>query len=216
MSASDLPEYGTDIFMETPRAYAEKLAGYISSPTKIESLTRLEFGRAPPLHVIAKMRFRIEQSRKPMRLHVPEAANDGEDWRPASLVKPSRLRTLRVAETVKRPTEEAEPLSLIDNPLAFLGKRIVHATAAAFEMTVAEMTGRSRCRRYVLARAVAVRLLRDQLRENGEHRFSFPQIARLIGRDDHSTAYHAWNEFDVYCRINPEIREVYDTLREAL
>jgi len=116
----------------------------------------------------------------------------------------------------KRP--HAPPvLKIHPAPCEAVGQRIVRLTASAFGYTVDEMLARKRSRRLVLARIVAARLLRNERwKHNGEHKFSLPQIARILRRTDHSTICYSLEMFGPYRRQYPEMKALYNLLRRRL
>lgn len=69
----------------------------------------------------------------------------------------------------------------------------------------------SRQKYVVAARAVVVRVLRDR----NAAIYSYPRIAEIVGRNDHSTMIHAYQQFDHYCTLFPILRPLYDELREG-
>ncbi len=101
-------------------------------------------------------------------------------------------------------------------PGEMLGARIVRITAEAYGYTVPEMRSKGRNRRLVCARIVAARLLRNATQSDGSHRFSTVQIARLIGRGDHSTVVYLLGMFGPYRRAYPEMKAIYNLLRRRL
>ena len=62
--------------------------------------------------------------------------------------------------------------------------RILCEVAAKHGVTVADLKGKSRARRYSWPRQEAMLRLRDETRK------SYPEIARLLCRDDHTTILH--------------------------
>lgn len=68
-----------------------------------------------------------------------------------------------------------------------------------------------RARSYVHARGLIAKLLR----EKDPKRYSFPNIARLVGKRDHTTVIHNIRQFDVYCRQEPRLFPLYKALGGA-
>lgn len=91
---------------------------------------------------------------------------------------------------------------------------ILSETAAEFEVSVDDLTGRSRAKYLCCARAVAYRLMRDRRKPNGEL-YSMNQIAGFVRRD-HTTIIHSLSQFENYCRAYPEVSEHYERLRTRL
>ena len=93
---------------------------------------------------------------------------------------------------------EANPFSIKCN----LAWNVVESVARDFGIDPIEMTGKSRRKRLVHARSVVAMLLKQR-------GWSYPRIARAIGRGDHSTALYAVETFDIYAKHNVEVRESY-------
>lgn len=75
-----------------------------------------------------------------------------------------------------------------------------------YGVTVAELRGAGRCPALVGGRSVAARILRDR-------GLSYPTIARLLGKRDHTTIMHLVSTFHDRARKYPEITMLYNTLR---
>lgn len=69
----------------------------------------------------------------------------------------------------------------------------------------------SRQRYVVAARALVVRVLRDR----NTAIYSYPRVAEIVGRKDHSTMINLYQQFETYCSLFPVIRPLYNELREA-
>lgn len=67
----------------------------------------------------------------------------------------------------------------------------VHRAAQRYGCRPAEILTTVRSRPYVHARQWAMWRLRQIRRPSGEHRYSYPAIARAVGLKDHTTAMHA-------------------------
>ena len=65
-----------------------------------------------------------------------------------------------------------------------------------------------RTRHYVHGRALIAKLLR----ERNAHLYSYPRIAKIIGRKDHSTIINLARNWDAYVKLNPELALAYDEL----
>ena len=93
-------------------------------------------------------------------------------------------------------------------------REIIAKVAEAFDITPERLTGIGRSKHLVMARAVAIRLIRDRTWNGDEPRHSLPTIGRFFGRD-HSTICHAIQHFPAYCKAWPEVGEIYERLRDA-
>lgn len=103
----------------------------------------------------------------------------------------------------------ARPEAALPTPV----RAIMQAVADSFEITLEDLRGPGRGKCLVYARAVAFRLIRNREYPHGEPRYSLPRIGSFFGRD-HSTVCHAMDHFDDYCRHQPEVAAVYESLRE--
>lgn len=188
------------------------MAGYIRDPEYIRALVQREYGahRAPPLDTIKLMQADHQYLRAKFRDQYGDAPENDNlpEWRPVSLVTAPKPEPV-LFEAMPKP-EQLETVELLPS------RRIIKGTAAAFKMSVADLLGKDRHKRFVVARAVAIRLLREQTWSDGTLRFSYPQIGRMMGGRDHSTVIHAINNFELYCRLHPEAKAAYDTLKEAI
>lgn len=111
-----------------------------------------------------------------------------------TLAEEARARELAVAEQVLRNT--GKPIVYSD---------LLVSVAAAFEMTPAEILGRSNARHYVDARTAIARIL--CIRGN-----SYSQIAKRLARKDHSTVCNLLNTYPERAKRNPLIALVVDRL----
>ena len=128
--------------------------------------------------------------------------------------EPVKPRTL-IQALINHPRKRrSKYIPVADRPECTMPKAvrdIIARTAEAFSIPVDQMTSKSRQREAVMARRVAIRLLRDRLREDGKPRLSLPTIARYLCRD-HSTICYALDNFeDTYKRV-PEVAAIYDRL----
>lgn len=192
---------------DTPQAYARHLATYIASPTKIEALVRLEFERSPSLRWIANERYLIEQRRKPMNTYDrSNPAYDGIVYSVPGLVKPPAPKpSARSPAPRKRDyiNVAAKPKS---NPFLGpfkVGPAIVSSVAKDFGLDPSDITGLSRTRDIVDARATVAAVLKRW------GRLSYPAIGRVLGGRDHSTVIHAVSMLDIYIRRNPTVADSY-------
>lgn len=84
---------------------------------------------------------------------------------------------------------------------------VLEATSAMFGFSVEELQGKSRQRPLVLARQIAMYVLRETTD------LSFPSIAAAFGGRDHTTVMHA---VDKISNLMAERREVYDQVSELI
>lgn len=87
----------------------------------------------------------------------------------------------------------------------FTAKALATSVARAFGLTYKDIVSPSRAVKNVCARAVIAKLLR----ERNPDVYSFPRIAKEIGRRDHSTIHNLLGIWPERLRQYPAMREVY-------
>lgn len=96
---------------------------------------------------------------------------------------------------------------------SFLGRvsddQILKAVADFYNVTVADLTGRSRKKEMVEPRQVAMYLLRDILR------MSYPYIGEKLGRD-HTTVIHSFEKINQEINKNSPFNQKIITIKESL
>lgn len=96
---------------------------------------------------------------------------------------------------------------------AILPKQIVRATAQFYGLAIRNLTGTSRRKLDVMARSVAMYLMRELTP------LSFQQVGNAFGRRDHTTVMHAYKKIESLrasdVPIRNAIREVTEQLRAA-
>lgn len=98
----------------------------------------------------------------------------------------------------RRQTQRLTPRSIVDK------------TARYFNISLDEITGPKRDKEIVEPRQIAMYLLRSELK------LSFPQIARCVGRKDHTTAIHSVDKIQSAIDENDEMRGTIRELKERL
>lgn len=76
-----------------------------------------------------------------------------------------------------------------------------------YQVTPAELRGRRRHTSLVNGRSVIAKILR-------ERGHSYPAIARMIGKRDHTTIFHLLNTYDVRAKHNPDMSLLYTAIKE--
>lgn len=206
--------------MQTPISYARQLCTYIASPLKVESLTKMHFGEAPPLHVIAKIRVSIEQDARKFR----EASNpkpseraglhlEAFDYRPRGLVKEmmkEALKPLPPHEVTYASGHKYRRAQIFIDPhyqppVAVIGHDDLKTVVAhMFMIRVEDLTGRGRRAQFNCARMVAAKLFI----ERGN---SMAQAGRFLKRD-HTTICHHMRAWPDHIRRWPKMLEAYERL----
>lgn len=110
---------------------------------------------------------------------------------------------LSTAEGLLGDTRRARPRHLT-------AKQVVDKTARQFGLNVADICSPKRDKHIVVPRQIAMYLLRSELH------LSFPQIARELGRKDHTTAIHSVEKIQKSIKLDFAIREQVAELREKL
>lgn len=210
-----------------PKQYAQKLATYISDPSRIRALTVREYGErlAPPLNRCARYREDYLRQRDEFRaLAERQAGNDnGDVFRVRGLVPalkpvPTPKAVVRKRERPASPARERARVAALRNEKAVrpgpIARGIIEAVAGYFELYPEDITGGDRSGELVSARFVAIRLLSDLLDHAGNPRFSKAQIGRIMGGRDHSTILHAVHTFNDRARKYPEMIQAYHELSQ--
>lgn len=89
------------------------------------------------------------------------------------------------------------------------GEQMVAAVSAVTRIPRAEIVGNSRKRHVVRARQVACWAMREVLQ------YSYPIIAKSVGRADHTTAMYACDVIGDLVKNDPDVRRVCDLVRQA-
>ena len=89
-------------------------------------------------------------------------------------------------------------------------KQIVDKTARHFQLSVADICSPKRDKHIVFPRQIAMYLLRSELH------MSFPQIARELGRKDHTTAIHSVEKIEKATKLDVMVRSQVADIRDAL
>ena len=201
---------------------------YLKCPSKIRAAIINEGGPRLSVETIQRKLGTLPLRR--VRLEVGEPTeNDGLDFRVAGLVqrepaKPIRLsvadreRIARLAAGVKdKPAPETKRRTFTyRRPARTYGgteyaSRLIEEVCEALDIPRVAFSSDSRQKFLVAARALVVRLLRDR----SVALYSYPRIAEIVGRGDHSTMINAMNKFDHYCTLFPEIAALYLEMREG-
>lgn len=95
-------------------------------------------------------------------------------------------------------------------PRHLTSKQIVDKTAKYFQLDIVDICSAKRDKHIVVPRQIAMYLLRSELH------MSFPQIARELGRKDHTTAIHSVEKIEKSIKLDFMIRENVAEIREKL
>lgn len=199
---------------------------YLKCPSKIRAAIINEGG--PRLSVETIQRKLSTLPSRIIRVDVGEPTEeDGLDFRVAGLVQrepakrfnlsaEDRARIAGLAAGVKdKPAPEAKPRTFTYRRPArtYTGTEyaagLIDQVCEALDIPRQAFSSDSRQKFLVAARALVVRLLR----ERSVALYSYPRIAEIVGRGDHSTMINAMNKFDHYCTLFPEIAALYLEMR---
>lgn len=89
-------------------------------------------------------------------------------------------------------------------------RQVIEKTARYFELKVADLKSPNRSANIMLPRQIAMYLLRTELH------LSYPQIARELGRGDHTTAMHAIKKIETKLKLDTAVREKVAAVKEDL
>lgn len=201
---------------------------YLKCPSKVRVAVINAGG--PRLSVDA---IRRQLERLPTKVegaHIGEPTDgDGIDFRVRGTVTPLPARRgtssitpeerKRIAELAKGiPDKPKQPNNVFryKGPPPIYGSTsfadsVIDRVCEAMELPRETFFSSSRQKYVVAARAVVVRVLRDR----NTAVYSYPRIAEIVGRNDHSTMIWAYQQFDHYCTLFPILRPLYEELREA-
>lgn len=95
-------------------------------------------------------------------------------------------------------------------PRHLTAKQIINKVAQHFQIDVSEICSAKRDKHIIVPRQIAMYLLRSELHE------SFPNIAKELGRKDHTTAMHSVEKITKAVKLDYSIRESVAEIREKL
>ena len=202
---------------------------YLKCPSKIRAAI-INYG-GPRLSVELIERRLSTLPKKVDGAHIGEPKeSDGIDFRVAGLVKPrpqivarkslteqDRQRIAELAKGVgdKQPPEKRKTFRYKAPPRTYGGTayaaKLIDRVCEGLEIPRDAFASESRQKFLVAARALVVKLLR----ERNEALYSYPRLAEIIGRGDHSTTINLMQKFDHYCTLFPEVADLYLKLREG-
>lgn len=226
-----------DRFNDGPNAFAYRLAGYNRDVGYIQSMTRREHGVEISRDLIAAYIAKHEDAKHKAERLVEKREQDKRksgsecvDYDPRFLSfkrkqeAEARRRAFekQVSEIGDRPfvnktykrwqggevtikVDEIRANLRVEKPKDPSASHLIHAVARAFYIAPADLTGGKRNKVLVAARAVIAKLLR----ERNPDVWSYPKIARAIGRKDHSTVINLIDTWEQRCRQIPAMRQVY-------
>lgn len=95
-------------------------------------------------------------------------------------------------------------------PRHLTAKQIIQKVAQHYRLDIEEICSAKRDKHIIVPRQIAMYLLRSELHE------SFPNIARALGRKDHTTAMHSVEKMTKMVKLDYSIRESVAEIREKL
>jgi hypothetical protein len=205
------------------RPSVERFA-YLRCPSKIRVAIINEGG--PRLSLQTIERKLAGMPRRITRVDVGEPIeSDGEDYRVAGLVKVEkspRTRKPRNRQNLARVKQAAQAAATTTaSGLRYTRSRpdvgstpfsdaLIEEVCEALAVPQDLLLGPSRWWKLAAVRSLIVVLLR----ERGEAIYSYPRIARILGRTCHTTIVHSYQRFEHYCAIYPDVAALYLEMRE--
>lgn len=201
---------------DSAKGLAFRMASYNKDADYIHGMVTREYGggKLPTLRTIQAFINEHERSKQ----HAKKVAEkrgepnelDGIDFEVGrfDLPLPRKVRDYRrwdggISRVAIAEVEAEGKAMPVEGP--FTGKALATSVARAFGLSYKDITGPSRAVKNVCARAVIAKLLRERNREV----YSYPRIAKEIGRRDHSTIHNLLGIWPERCKRYPAMREVY-------
>lgn len=101
-----------------------------------------------------------------------------------------------------------------NTPKRPLVSEIITKASLLSNISLKEIRSSSRKRENCHVRSAIIWVARQYVVKDGaQDRFSYPNLARMLGKEDHTTIIHAHNMFDEYCQINPELLAFAEKLK---
>lgn len=209
-----------DTTNDGPKALAWRMAGYNRDANYIRAMVMRDHGTAPTTSEIKSMiETQIKRREKFKRLSDERVTgqrnfNDNGDEYQVRYIGPGRnFRRYKRSDGGFSNVEVKHKEVIADGdipPLTepFTAKALIKQVGRGFRMTYHDVVGPSRFRENVCARAVVAKLLY----ERNSAVYSFPRIARELGRSDQSTIGHLLRTFDKRCQQYPAMYKVYKAL----
>lgn len=201
---------------------------YLKCPSKIRAAIINEGGPRLSVELIERKLSTLPS--RMVRLEVGEPTeSDGIDFRVAGLVQREPVKRSRLSEEdraviARLASEVKDKAAAPAKRRTFTYRRpaptytgteyatrLIDEVCEALDIPRKAFSSDSRMKFLVAARALVVRLLR----ERSVALYSYPRIAEIVGRGDHSTMINAMNKFDHYCTLFPEIAALYLEMREG-
>lgn len=192
--------------MNTPNAQIHRFAKYYKRPDTVRAALINTFGHAPSIERVASIMAGAPVGPRERAPEEPKES-DGIDFAPRELGWNHIINGV-VPRRPKEP-EEVEPFDHGKVVMMPLSQRLAHEVCHELELDRDKLFSKNRTKPYVHARALIAVLLR----EKGGQAYSYPQIARMLGRTDHSSVIN-WvrNFFLVYCRQDDRLWPLYKQL----
>ena len=89
-------------------------------------------------------------------------------------------------------------------------KNIIDAVSSFYDITLKEITGKSRKKELVFPRQITMFLMREELNT------SYPTIGQELGGRDHTTAMHAYNKINREQKENDKVKQDIESIRQSL
>ena len=204
---------------DSPRGLAWRMSSYQKDPTYIRAMVMRDYGRSPTVNAIGDMIAAHKRNREMFSRdqytdndrYNPENDN-GEPWRPASLVTALDIPRKVANDPPKTPVDEADIANCEQTSFESPSARVLRLVGDYFGLKPEVITGKSRKSIHVSARFVAIQILFGMTYSDGRPRYTLTMIGKLFGGRDHSTIHHAVHSFEDRGRAYPEMVAAYEKL----
>ena len=189
---------------------AVRSLAYLKTPDRVKAGIRNTYGYTVPVERVARI-LSVIQSEGTHRAKVAEP-KESDAWDYDVRVQPN-VRPI-IVDPVNVPAKprfhDRAPLpktlpAITRNPYTgpFEFKRLVASVAADFGITLKDVIGKGRARRFLLARLVVTKLCIEQ-------GMSCANIGRRMGDRDHSTILHQRDVFEHYAKMYSIVQDSYE------
>lgn len=186
---------------------AVRSLAYLKTPDRVRAGVRNTYGYSVPLASVERI-LRENERRKPAEIGEPKESDGWDyDFRLNRAVPvPAEKPVVKFARPMFRERAPLPKKVPAPSPNPFVGpfqfKVLAASVASDFGVTVADVCGNGRFRKFMLPRLVLTKLCL-------ERGMSCCAIGRKMGGRDHTTILHQRDIFEAYARLYPEVARSY-------
>ena len=189
-----------------------KELSYLGCPDKIIAMVRYEMEHEPPRRAVE----RILKERESVRgLHFfsgdVDPNDDGSHYEVPRLYRPAVRTYTSSPQRRYQPAYIEPPRNKAPKAPPIGAREIMKAVADMFGISYDDLLSRKRSVKYVAARAVAAKIMRDR----NPYVYSYAQIGRVMGERDHTTILNLLSCYEQREKRFPAMREVRLALTNA-